>query len=227
MTSPHITLSALDGFQSAAYVAKPTGQAKGAIVVAQEIFGVNDHIRQVADAYAAAGYLAIAPALFDRVQRDVALGYSPQDINQARPLKAQVEALPAPGVLQDIQAAVDWGARAGRVGIVGFCWGGLLAWRAAEQVHGLSAAVTYYGGGMTVGTEPLRHPKLPTMAHFADLDTHISIDSVQAFAQAHPEVSVHRYAAQHGFNCDQRAAFDAAAANSAFERSLRHFEQHL
>jgi carboxymethylenebutenolidase len=230
MASSTVTLTAADGFKSSAYVSEPSGKPKGAIVVLQEIFGVNSHIRGVADGYAAAGYLAIAPSTFDRVERDIQLGYTPDDVAQGSRLKAAVEALPAPGVLQDIQAAVDYAAKAtqaGKVGIVGYCWGGLLVWRSAEKVRGLSAAVAYYGGGMTVGSEPSRQPVVPTMAHFGDLDTHISVDSVKAFEQAHPEVEVHLYAANHGFNCDQRGSYNAGAAATALERSLYHFGKHV
>ena len=170
MATSTISLTAADGFQASAYLAEPAGTPKGAVVVLQEIFGVNSHIRAVADGYAAAGYLAIAPATFDRVERGIELGYTPADMTRGSGLKAAVEALPAPGVLQDIQAAVDYAARAGRVGVVGYCWGGLLVWRAAEQVRGLAAAVAYYGGGMTAGSEPARQPAVPTMAHFGDQD---------------------------------------------------------
>jgi len=227
MTSSTITLTAADGFQSSAYVSEPTHAPKGAIVVLQEIFGVNSHIRSVADAYAAAGYLAIAPAAFDRIEKGVELGYTPDDMTRGIGLKAAVEALPAPGVLQDVQAAVDFAARDGKVGIVGYCWGGLLVWRAAEQVTGLSAAVSYYGGGMTAGTEPSRKPKVPVMAHFGDQDTHIPVDGVQAFEKQHPEVEVHLYDANHGFNCDQRGSYNAGAAATALERSLYHFGKHV
>ncbi len=227
MTSSTITLTAADGFQSSAYVCEPPHAPKGAIVVLQEIFGVNSHIRAVADRYAAAGYLAIAPATFDRVEPGVQLGYTPEDMKRGSGLKAAVEALPPPGVLQDIQAAVDFAASAGKVGIVGYCWGGLLVWRAAEKVTGLSAAVTYYGGGMTMGSEPSRQPAVPTMSHFGDQDTHITVDSVKAFEQAHPEVEVHLYEANHGFNCDQRGAYNAGAAATALERSLYHFGKHI
>jgi carboxymethylenebutenolidase len=227
MTSSTITLTAADGFESSAYVSAPPHAPKGAIVVLQEIFGVNSHIRSVADGYAAAGYLAIAPSTFDRVEPGVQLGYTPEDMQRGSGLKAAVEALPSPGVLQDIQAAVDFAASAGKVGIVGYCWGGLLVWRAAEQVRGLSAAVTYYGGGMTMGSEPSRRPAVPTMAHFGDQDTHISLASVKAFEQAQPEVEVHLYAANHGFNCDQRGSYDAGAAATALERSLYHFGKHV
>jgi carboxymethylenebutenolidase len=227
MTSSTITLIAADGFESSAYVCEPAGAPKGAIVVLQEIFGVNSHIRRIADGYAAAGYLAIAPSTFDRVEKGVQLGYSPEDVKRGSGLKAAVEALPTPGVLQDIQAAVTHAARAGKVGIVGYCWGGLLVWRAAEKVNGLSAAVSYYGGGMTAGSEPSRKPAVPTMAHFGEQDTHIPVESVKAFERAHPEVEVHLYAANHGFNCDQRGVYDAGAAATALERSLYHFGKYL
>ncbi len=227
MSSSAITLSAADGFSSSAYVSEPSDTPKGAVVVLQEIFGVNSHIRAVADGFAAAGYLAIAPATFDRIERNVELGYAPEDMTRGLRLKAAVEALPAPGVLQDIQAAVDYAGRAGKVGIVGYCWGGLLVWRSAEKVRGLSAAVAYYGGGMTVGSERSRKPAVPTMAHFGDQDAHISVGSVKALQLEHPEVEVHLYAASHGFNCDQRGSYNAGAAATALERSLYHFGKHL
>ena len=227
MPSSTVTLTAADGFQSSAYVAEPAGMPKGAIVVLQEIFGVNAHIRSVADRYAAAGYLAIAPATFDRVEKNVDLGYGPEDMKRGSALKAAVEALPAPGALQDVQAAVDWAAKAGKVGVVGYCWGGLLVWRSAELVRGLSAAVSYYGGGMTAGSEPGRTPKVPVMSHFGELDKHITLESVKAFEQKHPEVEVHLYQADHGFNCDLRGSYNAGAAATALERSLFHFGKHL
>jgi carboxymethylenebutenolidase len=227
MPSSTLKLTAADGFESSAYVSEPSGTPKGAIVVLQEIFGVNSHIRSVADGYASAGYLAVAPATFDRVERGVQLGYTAEDMAQGSRLKAAVEALPPPGVLQDVQAAVDYARRAGKVGIVGYCWGGLLVWRSAEKVHGLSAAVVYYGGGMTVGSEPSRRPAVPMMAHFGDQDAHIAVESVQAFEKAHPEVEVHLYAANHGFNCDQRGSYNAGAAATALERSLYHFGKYI
>ena len=227
MTSSTITLTAADGFKSSAYLSEPAHAPKGAIVVLQEIFGVNSHIRGVADRYAAAGYLVVAPSTFDRVEPGVQLGYTPDDMKRGSALKAAVEALPAPGVLRDIQAAVDFAASAGKVGIVGYCWGGLLVWRSAEQVTGLAAAVSYYGGGMTAGTEPSRRPAGPTMAHFGDQDTHITVDSVKAFEQKHPEVEVHLYAANHGFNCEQRGAYDTNAAAAALDRTLYHFGMYV
>jgi carboxymethylenebutenolidase len=220
-------LKAADGFVFPAYVAQPAGTPKGGIVVLQEIFGVNSHIRSVADGYAKEGYLAVAPSTFHRVKPGVELGYSPEDMGAGQALKAAVEALPAPGVLQDIQAAIEHAAQAGKVGIVGYCWGGLLTWRAACELKGLSAAVPYYGGGMTTPDEIARVPKVPVMAHFGDQDHWISLDSVEAFKKAHPEVEVHVYHANHGFNCDQRGSYDATAAKLARERTLAFFAKHL
>lgn len=222
-----VDLKAADGFVFPAYVAKPAGEPKGAIVVLQEIFGVNSHIRSVADGYAADGYLAVAPSTFHRVKPGVELGYSSDDMTAGSALKAAVEALPAPGVMADVQAAIRHAAQAGKVGIVGFCWGGLLTWRAACTLEGLSAAVPYYGGGMTTPGEAARQPKVPVLAHFGDQDHWISLDSVEAFKKAHPEVEVHVYHANHGFNCDQRASFEAASAKLARERTLAFFRSHV
>jgi carboxymethylenebutenolidase len=222
-----IDLKAADGFVFPAYVAQPAGAPKGGIVVVQEIFGVNSHIRSVADGYAAQGYLAVAPATFHRVKPGVDLGYSPDDMGAGMALKAAVEALPSPGVMQDIQAAIQHAAQAGKVGIVGYCWGGLLTWRAACTLDGLSAAVPYYGGGVTTPDEVARVPKVPVMAHFGDQDHWISLESVEAFKRAHPDVEVHVYHANHGFNCDQRASYDAASAKLARERTLAFFGKHL
>ena len=222
-----IDLNAVDGHVCPAYVAQPAGKPRGAVVVLQEIFGVNSHIRAVADGYAAQGYLAVAPSTFSRVRTGVELGYSEADMGVGFGLKTAVEALPAPGVLQDIQAAVDYATSAGKVGIVGYCWGGLLVWRSAAALTGLSAAVAYYGGGMTTPAEAARQPKVPVLAHFGDQDHWISLESVEAFRQAHPEVEVHVYAANHGFNCDHRGAYDAAAAKTALDRTLAFFASHL
>lgn len=224
-----IDLRAADGHRVEAYVAQPKGKPRAAMVILQEIFGVNKHITTVADGYAMAGFFAIAPATFSRVKQDVQLGYSPDDVAQGRALKLQVEALPAPGVMADVQATVDHAAAAahGLVGVVGYCWGGLLTWRAAEQVSGLSAAVCYYGGGMTVSPDIHRQPKCPVLAHFGEHDSIIPMDTVRAFEQAHPEVQVQVYDADHGFNCDHRSAYNAQAADLALERTLGFFIQHL
>ncbi len=222
-----ITLTASDGFSFPAYVAEPAGTPKGAVVVLQEIFGVNSHIRSVADGYAAQGYLAVAPATFHRAKPGVELGYTQEDMGAGFALKTAVEALPAPGVLRDIEAAVAYAVRAGKVGIVGYCWGGLLTWRSACAVPGLSAAVAYYGGGVTTPDEAARQPRCPTLAHFGERDHWIPLETVEAFKKAQPGVTVHVYAADHGFNCDQRGSHDAAAAQLARKRTLDFFGKHL
>jgi carboxymethylenebutenolidase len=222
-----IELTSADGFTFPAYVAQPTGKAKGGLVVLQEIFGVNSHIRSMADGYAADGYFVVAPATFHRVKPGVELGYTEADMGAGSDLKTAVEGLPAPGVMPDIQAAIDHAAQAGKVGIVGYCWGGLLTWRAACKLKGLSAAAPYYGGGMTAAAEAARTPTVPVMAHFGDQDHWIPLDTVEVFKKVQPGVTVHVYHANHGFNCDQRGSYNEAAAKLARERTLAFFAQHL
>lgn len=222
-----VQLTSADGFHCPAYVAQPAGRPRGGLVVLQEIFGVNSHIRAVADGYAAEGYVVVAPSTFHRVRQGVELGYAEADMGEGMALKTAVEALPAPGVMADIQAAIDHAAQGGKVGIVGYCWGGLLTWRSACTLKGLSAAVPYYGGGMTTPDEMARQEQVPTLAHFAEQDRWIPLDGVEAFRQAHPKVTVHLYPAHHGFNCDQRGAWDAPSAALARERTLTFFAQHL
>ena len=228
--SSFVNLTSADGFRFPAYVAQPTGKPRGGVVVLQEIFGVNSHIRAVADGYAAAGYLAVAPSTFHRVKEGVELGYGPDDMKAGIDLKAAVEALGLDtkrGVMADIQAAIGHAAQAGKVGVVGYCWGGLLTWRSACLLQGVSAAVPYYGGGMTTEAEVARQPHCPVLAHFGEKDHWIPLDGVQALGRAHPHVEIHIYAANHGFNCDQRGAWDAAAAALARDRTLEFFGRHL
>jgi len=209
------TLQAADGHRLAAYRAVPAGKPRGALVVVQEIFGVNSHIRAVADGYAADGWLAIAPAMFDRVERGIELGYTPADIERGRELKGGCSNDPA---LLDIAAAVDTVRSAGKVAVIGYCWGGTLAWLAACRQPGLSAAVSYYGGG--IGELIDLTPRCPVLAHFGERDASIPLTVPEALRKAHPEVEIHIYPAGHGFNCDQRGSFDAPSAKLARERSL-------
>ncbi len=229
MQSQWIQLTSADGFSCPAWEATPEGKPRAAIVVLQEIFGVNAHIRAMTERFAARGYLAIAPALFARVQPEVDLGYSPDDMQAGMALKTAVEQLPGAGVLADIQAAIHHAAaRSGSpVGVVGFCWGGLMTWRAACELDGLSAAVSYYGGGITTNTEMARQPRCPVLAHFARHDEWIALEGVQFFSAQHPEVQAHVYDAGHGFNCDQRGSYDEDSAISARNRTLEFFGQHL
>jgi carboxymethylenebutenolidase len=217
-----IELTASDGHKVSAYRADPAGKPRGAIVVIQEIFGVNSHIKSIADGYAADGYVAIAPALFDRVKRGVDLGYSPGDIAQGREIRAKVTNEMA---MKDVEVAVKAAASAGKVGIVGYCWGGFIAWLAASKIAGLACAVPYYGGGILDHTELA--PKVPLMGHFGDKDAHIPVEGVKRLAAKYPQHPIFIYAADHGFNCDQRGSYDAPAAKQARERTLEFFRKHV
>jgi carboxymethylenebutenolidase len=217
-----VDLTAADGFRLSAYRADPDGAPRGALVVAQEIFGVNSHIRSVCDGYARNGYVAIAPALFDRYERGVDIGYTPPDIARGRELKALAK---TDAALQDVAAARDAVAGAGKVGILGYCWGGYIAWMAAARVEGFACAVPYYGGGMTDAIA--EQPKCPVMAHFGERDSMIPVTGVNALAAAHPSAQVFIYQADHGFNCDQRGSHDPASARLARERTLAFLRQHI
>src|SRR5215212_10738500 len=202
-----IELTASDGHKLAAYRAEPTGKPRGGIVVIQEIFGVNSHIKQVADGFAADGYVAIAPAMFDRVQKNVDLGYTPDDIAKGREIRGKVSNDMA---LKDAQAAINEAAKAGNVGMVGYCWGGLVTWLSAAKATGLVCAVPYYGGGILDNAN--LEPKVPLMGHFGDKDAHIPVDGVKKLAARHAKHQIFIYAADHGFNCDERGSYNAAAA---------------
>jgi carboxymethylenebutenolidase len=228
----HLT-SLADAAQIAAYETGDAAAAKGAVVVLQEIFGLNPHIRHVADGYAQAGYYVIAPAMFHRVAAGTELGYTPEDMPRGFALKTAAEAL-LPQLLGDVQAAIDLAARGGKgpgapktlkVGIVGYCWGGLMSWRAAQRLQGLAASAPYYGGGMH---KELALPlQCPVMAHLSDQDDYVPMDGVAALQKAYPQAQVHLYSAKHGFNCDERASYHAASAALARERTLAFFAQHL
>jgi carboxymethylenebutenolidase len=218
----HVALITRDRHSLDAYVVEPEGKPRGALVVVQEIFGVNGHIRSVAEGYARDGYLAIAPALFDRAERHVELTYQGPDRERGFALKA---ASSNDNALLDLAAAIAHGAPAGKVGIVGYCWGGLLSWLSACKLDALAAAVCYYGGGMPAQASLV--PRCPVLAHFGEQDGAIPLDGVRAFAAARPEVEVQLYPAGHGFNCDQRDAYHAASAALARERTLAFLRQHV
>jgi carboxymethylenebutenolidase len=217
-----IELTASDGVRISAYEAMPAGAPRGALVVVQEIFGVNGHIRSVCDGYAADGYRVIAPALFDRYERGFDIGYTPPDVARGRELKARAITDVA---LRDIAAARDAVAGSGKVGIVGYCWGGFVAWMSASRLQGFACAVPYYGGGMLEAVG--EHPRCPVVAHFGERDAAIPIAGVREFARAHPEVQVFIYDAEHGFNCDQRQAYQPASAKLARERTLALLRQNI
>ena len=217
-------LTAADGFTFGAYEALPAGKPTGSVVVIQEIFGVNQHIRAVADGYAKAGYAAIAPQIFDRAERNVELGYTDQTEFQ-KGIKLAFQDLKMPQTLLDLQAAIDAVAVHGKVGVVGYCFGGLLTWLSACELKGVAAASAYYGGG--TAKEAARVAKCPVIMHFGDRDMHIPLTDVETIRQAQPNIEIFIYQADHGFNCDERGSYDATSAGLAKERTLAFFAKHL
>lgn len=228
-----VDLTAQDGATVSAYHARPRAPAKAGLIVVQEIFGVNSHIRSQAERFAASGFEVLAPAFLDRVQKDVELGYDQESIAKARPLVAE---LGFDRPLLDVEAAIaclaaaDGGAPASvrdrkKVFIVGYCWGGSLAYLAAARVPGLAAAVGYYGGAISRFAD--ESPRVPTMLHFGEKDASIPLSDVEALRHKQPAVELHVYPAGHGFNCDQRASYSEPAATLALSRTLAFFERAL
>src|ERR1700760_97023 len=218
-----IKLKASDGFQLGGYRADPAGAPKAAVVVIQEIFGVNHHIRAVCDRFAANGYVAIAPSIFDRIEPNFQSGYSPDEVTVARKFVANPDWA---AMLRDTQAAIDAVKDVGPVGIVGFCLGGSVAYAAATKLAGLSAAMGYYGGAIVRFADD--KPKVPTQLHFGEKDSGIPLSDVETIRSKRPDVEIFIYpGAQHGFGCDERASYDKASADLARERSLKFFAEHM
>ncbi len=214
-----LQLRASDGHTLSAYMAAPEGKPRGGVVVIQEVFGLNSHIKRVAEQYAALGYIAVAPALFDRIRRHVDLPYT--DVQAGIDL---VKKTTDEGVLADVRAAVDAVAHAGRTGVVGFCWGGRVTYLAACRIN-VAAAVPYYGGGTTQLLDET--PQCPIMFHFGERDSYIPRTDVEKIRAAVPKGVFHLYPAGHGFNCPDRADYDVASARLAFERSSEFFRKHI
>jgi carboxymethylenebutenolidase len=218
-----VTLTAADGHQLSAYVARPEAEPIAGLVVVQEIFGVNAHIRSIADGFARDGFLAVAPALFDRIERGVELAYDGADMQKAMTF---IPKLDVDKALADVAAAMDFAAHVTgkKVGVVGYCFGGTLAWLAATRIHP-AAAVGYYGG--RIANYAAETPSAPVMLHFGNQDKHIPAEEVEKVQAAHPDVEIHWYDAGHGFNCDARASYNPHAAQLARERSLGFLKKHL
>ena len=216
-----ITLKASDGFALPAYKAMPAGTPKGAIVVNMEIFGINAHIKRDADKFAKHGYAAIAPALFERVQPGLNSGYTPDEIAKCRTLIPKVN---WDNAVKDLEAAVAEARKYGKVGDVGYCWGGAAAWMCAAKLG--VPSVCYYGGGITSALAELQS-KVPVEMHFGTQDQAIPIDGVRKFQTAHCDIPIFVYEAGHGFNCDERPSYNAKAAEIALQRTLAFFAQHV
>jgi carboxymethylenebutenolidase len=217
-----ITLTASDGFKLGGYRAEPQGKPKGGIVVIQEIFGVNHHIRAVCDRFAALGYVATAPAVFDRIQPNFECGYTPDEIAHARTFLPKID---WGKMLLDTAAAIGNVKSAGKVGIVGFCMGGSIAFLSAAKLDGLSAAVGYYGG--TIAKNADEKPKVPTLLHFGDQDQSIPMSDVEIVKQKRTDCEIHVYQAGHGFSCDERGSYNEAAHKAAWDRTIPWFAKYV
>ncbi len=212
----HISLTASDGFKLGAYRADPQGKPKGGLVVIQEIFGVNHHIRNVCDRFAAKGYVAVAPAVFDRYKPNFECGYSPAEIEEARKIIPQID---WGAMMRDTAAAIGAVKSVGKLGVVGFCMGGTVAFLAAAKFDGLAAAVGYYGGQIAKNAD--EKPKVPTLLHFGELDQSIPMTDVDIIRKKRPDCQIYTYpAAGHGFSCDERASYHEPGHKVAMERTL-------
>jgi carboxymethylenebutenolidase len=217
-----IFVATADGHRVSAYKATPSGGSTRSLVVVQEIFGVNHHIRTVCDRFAAAGYTAIAPALFDRTQPGVELAYDAEGVAAGRALMGK---LTPDGTMADIAAAADQ-LEAGSIGIVGYCYGGTVAWWGATETTRYAAASCWYGGGIVRTKEAVPH--CPVQMHFGELDGGIPLTDVEAIRAVQPDIEIHVYrGAQHGFGCDERASFNQASYDLAQQRTLDFFARHL
>ena len=219
-----LTLTAEDGHRFSAYKATPAGKPRAALVVVQEIFGVNHHIKNVTDGFAADGYVSLAPALFDRVEPGFETGYQQADIERGRATRQKIS---FDQMVMDVKAAVQELTKTGlKVGVVGYCLGGTMAWLAATRIPGVAAAVGYYGGG--IADTASEQPKCPVMLHFGETDASIPADHWAKVRAAHPKLPVHVYqGAGHGFSCDERASFHKASHVEARERTIAFFREHL
>jgi len=218
-----LSLVATDSHKLGAYRADPAGKPKGGVVVIQEIFGVNHHIRSVCDRLAAEGYSAVAPALFDRITRDFECGYTPDEVANARKFVAAPD---FDAMVRDTDAAMKELDGVGPVAIMGFCLGGTIAFLSAARLSGLKAAICYYGGGIARFAD--EKPKCPTQMHFGRKDAHIPMTAVDEIRQKRPEAEVCVYdEADHGFHCDERGSYDEKSAKLAWDRTLAFFAQHI
>jgi len=217
-----ISLTASDGFKLGGYRADPQGGAKGALVVIQEIFGVNHHIRAMCDRFAAHGYASVAPAVFDRYKPNFECGYSPEEVAEARKIIPQIDWA---AMMRDTAAAIGAVKSAGPVGIVGYCMGGSVAFLAAAKLDGLAAAVGYYGGQIAKNADET--PKVPTLLHFGEQDQSIPMADVEVVQQKRTDCEIYLYPAGHGFNCEERASYHEPSAKLAMERTLAWFGKHL
>jgi carboxymethylenebutenolidase len=218
-----ITLTADDGFKLDAYRTDAAQKTGRGLVVIQEIFGVNRHIKRVTDGFAADGYTSISPAIFDRVEKSYDTGYSPEEVDRGRATRGKCD---LDQLVMDVRAAVKALQAEGlKVGVVGYCLGGTMAWLAATRIDGLAASVPYYGGGVAAAAN--EKPKCPVLLHFGETDASIPPDHWETVKKAHPDIPQHIYPAGHGFNCDERGSWHEPSAKLARQRTLEFFAKHM
>ena len=215
-----IELKTIDNHKFDAFISRPDNKPKAGLVVIQEIFGVNKHIREVCEKFKNEGFLTIAPSLFDREYKNIELGYTNKDIKKGRILKEKYNLLS----LNEIISSIDYVRLAGKVGVVGYCWGGSLAYRAGCELRNLNCSVSYYGGDVPKSN---LISKCSTMCHFGELDTGIPIEDVKKFIKKFSSVQVFTYPAAHGFNCDHRSHFNEVCSRIAYERTLEFLNANL
>ena len=218
-----IILKASDGHELSAYLCEPNTDQKGAIVVIQEIFGVNDHIRDITERFALLGYKSIAPALYDRYENKFEVGYTEEDLERGRNLKSTANQN-IEGIISDLSATKNAVESAGSVGITGFCWGGFVAWLGACRLN-FQAASCYYGGGIVDFIEET--PKCPAILHFGSQDKSIPMVDVEKISSAQSQSKVYVYEADHGFHCNMRSQFDPRASSVSAMRTIRLFDKYL
>jgi carboxymethylenebutenolidase len=220
----NVTLTAKDGHKLGAYIAEPAGKAKGGVVVIQEIFGVNKHVRSLADYFASKGYLAVAPALFDRVEKGLDLGYDEKAFAKGRETRMK---LTDPQILADVDAAAKEAGKAGKVGLIGYCFGGYVAWISGCNLSSLACSVSCYGGGVAARAANDK-PKMPIQLHFGDRDHAIPLDDVQKVKNAHKDLGVFVYDdSAHGFCCDDRDVYNKGSCERAHGRALAFFAKNV
>ena len=223
MKGKTVTLMARDRHQASAYEVRPQGKTRGGLILAQEIFGVTGHIRRVCDGYAAHGYHVIAPAFFDRIRPGIELGYSKDDAVTGRDLRSKIG---WDEVFADVEAARDRLGGAGRIGVLGYCWGGTIAWRTAGQIASIAAGVCYYP--TLIGPSIAEKPHCPVLMHFGERDSLATLEQAgQLRAAQGADVEIQVYPASHGFNCDEIANYHEASSALALKRTLEFFAIHL
>ncbi|MFN0263599.1 dienelactone hydrolase family protein [Tepidamorphus sp. 3E244] len=217
-----LQLRAGDGHALDAWCTGPEGEARWGAVVLQEIFGVNAHIRETCERYAALGAYALAPALFDRAQRGTELDYTADGVDTGRKLREQID---WDAAVADVQAAVDEASRAGPVCVIGYCWGGTLAFLAAARFNNVACAISYYGGQTVPFAD--ENIQVPVIMHFGSEDPRIPERDRKIILDGNPDIEAHVYPCDHGFNCDHRKEFDAPSAALAMERNLAFLSAHI